>query len=288
MKKKGWYMISKYRFNVLYTFLNSYLFYTVLFCCYAQDIVSVSPREQKLIDHVKQSIQLAEKGKSKLSKEVLAIPGFTSRKVKHFLNNLCSLDKTSTDLALPSETLQTSNELIMENKNDYCAHDGIVYLEIGVWKGATFNAALYNNKKSIMQAVGIDNWSEFGGPKQEFSENCSLYINDIPYQFYNHDAFTIERENLFRAPVDIYFYDGGHSEAAHEKALTYYDPLLAQSFILIVDDWNWKRVQNGTRKAFKKLKYRILFERALPADPQGSDPKQWWNGLYVAVIRKKN
>lgn len=213
------------------------------------------PREQQLIDHVKKSIELAQLGISKLSGSVLYVPGMTSLKVKCFLNNICSLPKTS-------------------------------YLEIGVWKGATFTAALYDNRDSIQQAVAIDNWTEFAGPAEEFHRNCQAYIADVPYQFYAHDCFTIDTKNLFKSPVDIYFYDGNHTEDSQQKAFTYYDSLFAASFIAIIDDWNHEPTRNGTRKAFEQLGYTILFELELPARFNG-DTELWWNGLYVTVVRRK-
>jgi len=53
-----------------------------------------------------------------------------------------------------------------------------------------------------------------------------------------------------------------------------------------VDDWNWVRVRKGTFAAFRKLGYQILFERALPGE-RPLDDENWWNGLYVAVIRRR-
>jgi hypothetical protein len=56
-------------------------------------------------------------------------------------------------------------------------------------------------------------------------------------------------------------------------------------WIAIVDDWNFPEVPLGTKAAFEKLNYRVLFEVVLPAQHNG-DVANWWNGLYVAVIHK--
>jgi hypothetical protein len=216
--------------------------------------LALTSREIQLINHVEQSITHADQGISKLTGQILALPGMTSPKVKHFLNNICSLQHTS-------------------------------YLEIGVWKGATFISALYDNQPSIRQAVAIDNWSEFGGPAQEFKANCQSYLSRVPYKFYAEDAFAIDIKNLFNAPVDIYFYDGNHTAESQELAFTYYNDLFASSFIAIIDDWNYEPVRIGTERAFAHLGYTVLFEQKLPARFNG-DVAQWWHGLYVAVIRK--
>lgn len=225
----------------------------IMGCIITQGIFAYTQREDLLINHVKKSIALAEKRISKLTPGVLAVEGMTSPKIKHLLNNLCTLPQTS-------------------------------YLEIGVWKGATFTAALYANHDSIQQAVGIDNWSERGGPEAEFKNNCCTFIANVSYQFYTHDSFTIHKDGLFNAPVDIYFYDGNHSEEAQMKAFTYYDSLFAPTFIAIVDDWNHEPARIGTKKSFEKLGYTVVFERELPGY---HNEIEWWNGLYIAVVTKK-
>src|SRR5947207_1154180 len=44
-------------------------------------------------------------------------------------------------------------------------HPDARYLEIGSWGGSTATAAMYGNK---MKCLCIDNWSQFGGPKDVF------------------------------------------------------------------------------------------------------------------------
>lgn len=88
-----------------------------------------------------------------------------------------------------------------------------------------------------------------------------------------------------KEPVNIYFYDGSHTKLSQEMAFTYYNDILDQVFVAIVDDWNRPVVQAGTKKAFEKLNYRILFEIAMPG-LKNNDAKNWWNGLYIAVIKK--
>jgi hypothetical protein len=204
-------------------------------------------REKMLIGHVENSI--AKGLSSRIDRSLPNIVGMTSSKIKHLLNNLCSLDNCR-------------------------------YLEIGVWKGATFTSALYKNT-NIISAVAIDNWSEWGGPKNEFEQNCAC-IKNIPFTLYEEDCFKIDITKLFTAPVDIYFYDGNHTEESQEKAFTYFDPILASSFIAIIDDWRHVTVPVGTRRAFEKLNYTILYEQAL----LGHGPDEWHNGFYVAVIRR--
>ncbi len=231
---------------------KKYLVFCFITSIYSAEKVSLE--EQNLINHVKLSISKAEQHDSKLSGGVIDVYGMTSLKVKCLLNNICSLRDST-------------------------------YLEIGVHKGGTFTAALFNNKNSLIEATAIDNWSQFGGPAEEFKENCSKFISDIAFKVCNEDCFKINRENFLKYPIKIYFYDGDHTEEAQYQAFTYYDSLFADSFIAIVDDWNWSSVKIGTKKAFENLGYSVLYEQELPAKFNG-DKDLWWHGIYIAVIRK--
>lgn len=107
----------------------------------------------------------------------------------------------------------------------------------------------------------------------------------MPHKFYSHDCFDVDPESFVFEEVNIYFYDGGHARQDQANAFLYYNNILDDVFIAIVDDWNWDDVRNGTFDAFKELGYQILYEVSLPSDGNG-DISKWWNGLYVAVIRK--
>jgi hypothetical protein len=217
--------------------------------------LSQCSREEILVAHVKESISKAYNGSSKLTPEILNIDGMSSSKVRHLLNNLCSLPNTN-------------------------------YLEIGVWKGSTWISALYGNTESISSAVAIDNWAQFTGPKIDFLANCETFLPNFPYNFYSEDCFNIDVQSIFRAPINVYFFDGDHSTLAQELAFTYYNSSLDDVFIAVVDDWNFSEVPLGTKTAFKKLGYKIVYDVILPAK-FNRDFENWWNGLYVAVVSKK-
>lgn len=212
--------------------------------------------QSSLIEHVKQSIQNAELRVSKLTEDVLNLQGMSSDYVRHFLNNICSLS-------------------------------GGKYLEIGVWQGSTFVSALYNN--SLSEAIAIDNWSLFAGPKDIFQNNLNYFLPQRNYTFYEVDCFSFDL-NTIKNKINIYFYDGGHTEEDQELAFTYYNDIFEDTFIAIVDDYNWQPVQEGTQKAFKKLGYTVLFEQYLPSpyNPLTNvrSTNYWWNGIYVAVVSK--
>lgn len=234
--------------------MNKLMGFFLLFLNFSFSTEILTEYEQSLINHVKISIENAEKGYSKLTSKIVSLEGMSSPKIRHFLNNICSMPNTN-------------------------------YLEIGVWKGSTFISSLYKNSGSINQAIAIDNWSEFSGPKSEFYQNCLYFLDPKSFNFYSVDSFNNNVLKNLKAPINIYFYDGNHDLYAHELAFTYYDEFLDDVFIAIVDDWNWDQVKRGTKNAFQFLKYEILYESERFSTGNG-DRINWWNGFYIAVVRK--
>ncbi|MGH7744876.1 MAG: class I SAM-dependent methyltransferase [Candidatus Dormibacteria bacterium] len=202
-----------------------------------------------------QCIGHAEQHKSGLSLEALTVPAFSGYCVKHLLNTLCSLKP-------------------------------LHYLEVGVHQGGTFCAAMYGNQPD--SSLAIDNWSEFernGETRARFLENLAKFAPTS--RFLEKDCFALTPEEIGH-PVNVYFYDGNHSEESQYKALMHFLPMLADEFIWLVDDYGWHEapsVKAGTQRAIKDSGVTVLFERDLQP-PQPYDANGWWNGLYVGVLRK--
>lgn len=204
-----------------------------------------------LTTHVKNCIEKAETGVAELPQRILDLPGYSGDKVKHLLYYLAKLPNAS-------------------------------YLEIGCFYGSTLIAALYQNT-DLSEAIAIDNWSEFGGPKLEFQSNCAQEIPLAPLRFFEADCFAISKD-LFHNPINLYFYDGRHQFLDQKQAFTYYDSVLDDVFVAIVDDWNWGEVRGGTLEAFKELNYQVHFAKEITSD--SIEKQNWWNGLLIAVIEK--
>lgn len=202
------------------------------------------------IEHVENSIESAMDGKTKLDGRTLGIQGMSSNKVRIFLNEL---------LTLPDAK----------------------YLEIGVWKGSTLCSALFGNSPTY--AVGIDNWSEMGGPKDAFRQISGGL--GLKFEFYDGDCFALDKAN-FKHKFNIYLYDGRHEEIDQERALTHFFDCLEDEFIFICDDYNWQGVKDGTKKGFDKIPATIIKSWELPSVGNG-DTNNWWNGVLVAYCKKK-
>lgn len=216
---------------------------------------------EELIRFTEEAYQKAELKKSNLNPEIMSVPGMSGHKTRHFLNNIVQAV-------------------------------GNRYLEVGVWAGSTFCSAL-NNTQTNNYCVAIDNWSEFGGPKQSFLQNVTKYIdlNNIKVQFLEKDCFTVTAEDLLISKYgkfQTYLYDGPHKKHEHYDALIKYIDFVESDFVYLCDDWNWTGdVEAGTRDAFKDLKLTIHKEWVMKT-PNNIDNDQsgWWNGYYAAVISK--
>lgn len=200
------------------------------------------------IKNINDSIEYANSGQTKLNNKAISMEGMSSPKVRNFLNKIVS-------------------------------YPGVSYLEIGVWRGATFYAALYGNNPEY--ALAIDNFSEFGGDELVFQNNMSDV--NTHFSFLNSDSFDIK--NKPEQKFNIYFYDGDHSAKAQRLALTYYQDMLTDEYVYICDDWNWDEVKKGTMEGIQENKLEIIQEWTLPANANG-DMVNWWNGLWVAVLKK--
>lgn len=202
--------------------------------------------------------------------------------------------------------------------NNLCNTTNVKYLEIGTYTGATLVAAIDNNDPDLV--IGIDNFSEFisvsvdqfdsqiqkeslesfrkkySVPSKElFFRNSKKFTDKLRrYKFIEKNCWDITKEDLENEKFNIYFYDGGHSEEDHYNALDKYIDYMEDVFIFIVDDYRWASVRLGTQKIITDLinkarikilcAYELDHENLIPPDDHGYG--FWWNGFYVAAIRR--
>ena len=214
-----------------------------------------------MIDSIELAIKNAENSTSDLSLEIIQATGASGTKGRHLHNNLSKL-----------------------------FNNNLSYLEIGTQRGLSFCTALSNI--NYKYACVIDNWVE-GDFRKDFDANTSIFLKDKNFDVYDQDCWTIDIKTQIKQKINFYFYDGDHSAESQEKAFTYYNDIFENEFLCLIDDWNCPMVRQGTKVAFSKLKYSILFERNLFTENYNNvlgagsgNPNSWWNGLYVGYIKK--
>jgi hypothetical protein len=162
------------------------------------------------------------------------------------------------------------------------------YLEIGSWAGSTACAAIYNNNITL---TCIDNWSEFGGPKEVFFTNINKISNKhTQFSFIESDFREVDYASI--GLYNIYLFDGPHKYEDQKDGVYLASPALEDNYILIVDDYNWEEVRKGTQDGIANLGYTILDSIEIRTTEDGSHPilsgkhSNWHNGYYIAVISK--
>ncbi len=182
---------------------------------------------------VEESISKAERLESKLPPEIFNLRGFSTPKIRHLLNNLCS-------------------------------YGNCRYLEIGVWAGSTLLPALWKNG---VRSQAIDNYSQFGPQEAGFDaqkmalELLTKHKEEIGRQgIWGGDCLKLPDEVI--KPANVFLYDGAHDEETTYKAIVKYGKRCARPFILLVDDielegsFAWA----GAQKAFNDFTIHKAWE----------------------------
>ena len=174
--------------------------------------------------------------------------------------------------------------------NNYVhAAPGARYLEVGSWAGSTAVAALFGNR---VDALCIDNWAGFGGPREAFFSNLELALSDrVKFRFIEKDFRAVDFGSI--GSFDIYLFDGPHEEADQYDGVVLAQPALTRRYLLVVDDWNWRAVRNGTFRALIDTQCRIEAALEVRTSLDDSHPvvameqSEWHNGYFIAVIVKR-
>lgn len=173
------------------------------------------------------------------------------------------------------------------------------YLEIGSWRGSSACSAMWGNKATI---VCIDNWSEFNGlkdgfifngPKDDFINNINKAKNiNINFKLIENDFRKVNYSKLEK--MNVYFFDGPHSESDQYDGIVMVQPALDETYILIIDDFNWAVVRKGTLRAISDLNLKIECSIEIKTGTDDLEPtyahemSDWHNGYFIAVVRKQN
>ncbi|WP_232630292.1 class I SAM-dependent methyltransferase [Methylobacterium sp. Leaf118] len=197
--------------------------------------------------------------RSCVGEAVLAMPGMSGRCYRMFINNLVRMTPEAR------------------------------YLEVGSWAGSTACSAMHRN---VARVTCIDNWSQFGGPKDHFMHNvASVMTNDIQFGFIENDFRAVETTQIGR--YNIYLFDGPHERQDQYDGLALYDPALDDDVYFIVDDWNWQPVRHGTFDAIEAagfaIDYAIEIRTTLDnshAEASGENG-DWHNGYFLSKLSRR-
>jgi hypothetical protein len=184
--------------------------------------------------------------------------------VRATLRDLCSIPKMST-FAIGAIVNQAVARMPPEHS----------FVNVGVWNGFTFLCGLAGN--SDRACIGIDNFSQFGGPRDEFIErfNSRKSPRHLFYDMDYVEYFTRDHQG----PIGVYIYDGEHSYDNQLNGLRAAEPYFADDCIIVVDDTNWCDPWRGTMDFVTRSRheYRVLLDHAT----SGNGHPSFWNGIMV-------
>ena len=243
-----------------------------------------------LIFYLERAAALSEVFVSSLTNEFLNMEGMSTEKTRHYLNNVCSTIKFSSD-----------------TKN---------YFEVGCAGGSTYISSNFKTNLDSSYVCDIFTDKKCGSTgAADFINNCQEYLGAPPENLLNQDCFSLDLDN-FTEKINLYLFDGPHDVGDHEKAFTYFEEIFDDTVVVFIDDWNDDRVQLGTLLGLSKIDYDVVFWRYDPANqqiapfgvtplfragirldnlshkPRGyslkfGDVHRWGNGFMTLILRKR-
>ncbi len=149
------------------------------------------------------------------------------------------------------------------------------YVNVGVWHGFSFFAGMLAGPDR--KVVGVDNFSQFGGPRTETMgrferlKGKNHALHDMDYR----DYFS----NVHEGEIGFYFYDGEHSYENQLQGLQVAEPFFSRECIIMVDDTNWKQPRKATMDFMSQSsnRYRILLDRQTAWNGHPT----FWNGIML-------
>lgn len=205
-------------------------------------------------EHIKRAIERALVHDSMIDSDILSIKGFSTGIQRRLISNLCEL---------PGRPC---------------------FWEVGTWAGATACAAI-NNKN--VEAILFEDFSQpFGDDtiREQLLRNLGMTPTKGTYTLIEEDFFKYDLGKLPKA--DIYSYDGEHSRESQKKGIIHAFPALAETFILIVDDFDWPSAMDGTTDALDELGDKIQLIESWQLTDGRQDGERWHNGVLIGLFKK--
>lgn len=149
------------------------------------------------------------------------------------------------------------------------------FVNVGTWHGYTLLAAMAGNPDAI--CVGIDDFSEHGGPRDEFGERFAR-VRSPRHTFWDMDYRDYLKE-IHEGLIGVYLYDGEDSYEAELEALAAAEPFFADGCLLMADDAN----RTHRRQAMLDFADQSADDYSLVLDAHTAANRHptFWNGTLV-------
>lgn len=162
------------------------------------------------------------------------------------------------------------NKCVKDLNHDQC------FVNVGVWHGFTLLSGMLGNLDKT--CIGIDNFSEFDGPKNAFMDRFNTHRSQK-----NHGFYEMDYEEYFKdihiGSIGFYIYDGNHSRENQHKGLAIAERFFSEECIIFIDDANNQEVIDGTNDFLKQSKYK--YEQILACKTAHNMHPTLWNGVII-------
>ena len=149
------------------------------------------------------------------------------------------------------------------------------FVNVGVWNGFTFLSGMAGNSCKV--CIGVDNFSQFGGPKDTFLARFERFKSP------NHRFHDMDYKEYFASvhwePIGFYLYDGEHSYQNQLDGLRIAEPFFAPNCLVMVDDTNIREPREATADFVRSS--RNQYETILDVTTDRNMHPTWWNGIML-------
>lgn len=215
------------------------------------------------------SFYLAEQDSSNLREQELDLYSHNGKKTKHLINNICATKINMT------------------------------YLELGVYRGGTAIAALYDTK--VTTFIGIDDYTidykEATLYKKTGWSNCALATIDLFHKYRAALKSTkieikefqeVTSVDTSKLPIfDVIHYDLDNDHASVEQVMRHYLSNFDDYTILIISNWNTLKTHNSFIN-FTKTPDLTFTELGTKQSHTSSDEQNWFAGVSVWLVERAN
>lgn len=173
------------------------------------------------------------------------------------------------------ENLARENNLALLNLAASCLGPDEIYVEVGVFHGASLVAAMLENEGRF---VGIDSFDFRDGSLETVEQNLAHFGVGQP-ELLVGDVFELVPDGaLGQAKAGVWYYDALHTYEGQLEGLRIAEPWLAPGALLIVDDTDWEQV---ARAMDDYLADQPRATRVLTIEGKDRGFPQWWEGMQV-------
>jgi Methyltransferase domain len=152
---------------------------------------------------------------------------------------------------------------------------GSAFVNVGVWNGFSLLSGMAANPDT--PCIGVDNFSERGGPREAFLKRFERRRG--PQHHFHYMDYEDYFANHHRGQIGLYLYDGDHAYEHQVRGLQIAEPFFSDDCVVIVDDTNMTDPREGTLDfiAESDRDYELLLDSRTAENGHPT----FWNGIMV-------